>query len=234
MIIGLAGFKRTGKDTFASYFPSNFTRMAFAEPLKQAAAIIYDVPITVPTAHAVTSGPPTTVKTHTPTGTASNIILYGPPGTGKTHSVRRRTLELIGVASLDGKPVAKAADEQVQREWDRLRSGGQIVFCTFHQAFAYEEFVEGLRAITDANGNVRYRVEDGIFKALAKKAATDTGVGEEVDFDTLWSRLAEELDAQPRSAKGKQGGDYILSKSSNGNVVVADAKGGATKAQRSR
>ena len=34
MIIGLAGFKRTGKDTFASYFPSNFTRMAFAEPLK--------------------------------------------------------------------------------------------------------------------------------------------------------------------------------------------------------
>ena len=43
MIIGLAGFKRTGKDTFASYFPSNFTRMAFAEPLKQAAAIIYDV-----------------------------------------------------------------------------------------------------------------------------------------------------------------------------------------------
>ena len=47
MIIGLAGFKRTGKDTFASYFPSNFTRMAFAEPLKQAAAIIYDVPITV-------------------------------------------------------------------------------------------------------------------------------------------------------------------------------------------
>lgn len=47
MIIGLAGFKRTGKDTFASYFPSNFTRMAFAEPLKQATAIIYDVPITV-------------------------------------------------------------------------------------------------------------------------------------------------------------------------------------------
>jgi hypothetical protein len=43
VIIGLAGFKRAGKDTFASYFPSNFTRMAFAEPLKQAAAIIYDV-----------------------------------------------------------------------------------------------------------------------------------------------------------------------------------------------
>lgn len=43
MIIGLSGFKRVGKDTFASYFPPNFTRMAFAEPLKRAAAIIYDV-----------------------------------------------------------------------------------------------------------------------------------------------------------------------------------------------
>ena len=44
MIIGLSGLKRAGKDTFASYFPPNFTRMAFAEPMKQAAAIIYDVP----------------------------------------------------------------------------------------------------------------------------------------------------------------------------------------------
>ena len=43
MIIGLSGLKRVGKDTFASYFPPNFTRMAFAEPLKRAAAIIYDV-----------------------------------------------------------------------------------------------------------------------------------------------------------------------------------------------
>lgn len=43
MIIGLSGLKRAGKDTFAKYFPPNFTRMAFAEPLKQAASIIYDV-----------------------------------------------------------------------------------------------------------------------------------------------------------------------------------------------
>lgn len=43
MIIGLSGFKRAGKDTFASCFPPNFARLAFAEPLKQAAAIIYNV-----------------------------------------------------------------------------------------------------------------------------------------------------------------------------------------------
>ncbi len=44
MIIGLSGLKRSGKDTFASYFPPNFIRLAFVEPLKQAASLIYDVP----------------------------------------------------------------------------------------------------------------------------------------------------------------------------------------------
>lgn len=55
------------------------------------------------------------------------------------------------------------------------------MFCTFHQAFAYEEFVEGLRANTDDNGNVRYAVEAGVFKALALAAAAEglsTGEGE--------------------------------------------------------
>jgi hypothetical protein len=95
-----------------------------------------------------------------------NIILYGPPGTGKTHMVRRRALGLLCRSDvLDGSP------EQAQEEWDRLRQTGQIVFCTFHQAFAYEEFIEGLRANTDEDGNVRYEVEAGVFKNIASAAA---------------------------------------------------------------
>ena len=96
----------------------------------------------------------------------SNIILYGPPGTGKTYNVRRRALELLG-----GATAIDAPDDQVQAEWERLRQAGQLVFCTFHQAFAYEEFVEGLRAITDSDGDVHYRVEPGIFKRIAATAA---------------------------------------------------------------
>jgi hypothetical protein len=96
----------------------------------------------------------------------SNIILYGPPGTGKTYNVRRRALELLGDATATDTP-----NDHVQAEWERLRQSGQIVFCTFHQAFAYEEFVEGLRAITDESGNVHYRVEPGIFKRIAATAA---------------------------------------------------------------
>ena len=96
----------------------------------------------------------------------SSIILYGPPGTGKTYNVRRRALELLGDAT-----AADAPNDHVQAEWERLRQAGQIVFCTFHQAFAYEEFVEGLRAITDKEGDVHYRVEPGIFKRIAATAA---------------------------------------------------------------
>jgi len=95
-----------------------------------------------------------------------NIILYGPPGTGKTYNVRRRALELLGDASAVDAPI-----DHIQAEWERLRRTGQIVFCTFHQAFAYEEFVEGLRAITDSKGDVHYRVEPGIFKRTALTAA---------------------------------------------------------------
>jgi hypothetical protein len=96
----------------------------------------------------------------------SNIILFGPPGTGKTYNVRRRALELLGDATAGDAP-----NDHVQAEWERRRQAGQIVFCTFHQAFAYEEFVEGLRAITDEDGNVHYRVEPGIFKRIAATAA---------------------------------------------------------------
>ncbi|MFP2956478.1 McrB family protein [Myxococcus sp. 1LA] len=96
----------------------------------------------------------------------SNIILYGPPGTGKTYNVRRRALELLGDATATDAP-----NDHVQAEWERLRQAGQIVFCTFHQACAYEEFVEGLRAITDEEGDVHYRVEPGIFKRVAATAA---------------------------------------------------------------
>ncbi|MCU0656176.1 MAG: AAA family ATPase [Polyangiaceae bacterium] len=90
-----------------------------------------------------------------------NIIFYGPPGTGKTHCVRSRALELLG---------NKTIKEQEKVEWERLQQGGQIVFCTFHQAFAYEEFVEGLRAVTE-EGEVEYRIEPGIFKRIAETAA---------------------------------------------------------------
>ena len=44
-------------------------------------------------------------------------------------------------------------------------------FVTFHPSFGYEDFIEGLRPYTDTNEQqLRFQVEDGIFKKFAKQA----------------------------------------------------------------
>jgi hypothetical protein len=175
-------------------------------------AILRDVPASA----GPTAEPTVPAKSYTPTEPASNIILYGPPGTGKTHSVRRRALELIGDREATTAPLS-----EVNAEWDRLGREGQIVFCTFHQAFAYEEFVEGLRARTE-DGDVHYEVAPGIFKLLALTAAADGLANAEdtadPDFDTRWSLLVTALQAEPRVVKSKSNRDYLLETSARENV----------------
>jgi DNA polymerase III delta prime subunit len=46
-------------------------------------------------------------------------------------------------------------------------------FVTFHQSFAYEEFVEGLKPLTDEEGQVYYQVLDGVFKSICRRAEAD-------------------------------------------------------------
>jgi hypothetical protein len=174
-------------------------------------AVLRDVPASSVTT-ATTSAP---AKTNTQTGPASNIILYGPPGTGKTHSVRRRALELIGDAT-----AATASLAEVNAQWAQQRRDGQIVFCTFHQAFAYEEFVEGLRANTDEEGNVHYRVEPGVFKRLALTAAAEglSGDDDESDFDDLWETLVEGLRDEPRIVESSRNRKYQMEAAARGGV----------------
>ncbi len=48
-----------------------------------------------------------------------------------------------------------------------------MTFVTFHQSYAYEEFVEGLRPDTDdesESGQVRYRVRPGVFREICARA----------------------------------------------------------------
>jgi 5-methylcytosine-specific restriction enzyme B len=47
------------------------------------------------------------------------------------------------------------------------------LFVTFHQSYSYEDFVEGLRPVSDADGNVRYEVKPGVFKRLCRRAEQD-------------------------------------------------------------
>ena len=97
-----------------------------------------------------------------------NTILYGPPGTGKTwHTVN---LSLSIVLQKEIKEV-DADDRKKFNEYQfDIRDGsGQVAFTTFHQNYAYEDFVEGIRPDVEG-GEVGYVIRNGIFKKLANLA----------------------------------------------------------------
>ena len=95
-----------------------------------------------------------------------NRILFGPPGTGKTWRAAA-----LAVSIVDG----EAESEDVDRDrFNRLRfnprSGkGQIAMVTFHQNYAYEDFIEGIRPVL-RKGRLAYKLRAGMFKRIAKAA----------------------------------------------------------------
>ena len=94
-----------------------------------------------------------------------NQILYGPPGTGKTYHTVDRALAIINRVSV----------EKVERDIERfgeLRDSGQVAMVTFHQNYAYEDFIEGIRPVLSdrAEGQLAYKLHDGIFKQIARAA----------------------------------------------------------------
>jgi 5-methylcytosine-specific restriction protein B len=93
-----------------------------------------------------------------------NLILYGPPGTGKTFSTARYAVEIC-----DGAVPEESDREGLMQRYEELRSQGRISFCTFHQSFGYEDFIEGMRPIIEA-GQVAYQVEPGVFLRACEAA----------------------------------------------------------------
>ncbi len=97
-----------------------------------------------------------------------NLILYGPPGTGKTYST-----VLYAVGIIEGKKESELANygdyKAVKAKFDEYRKKGRIEFVTFHQSYGYEEFIQGIKP-TAENGQVVYRVEDGVFKKFCDGA----------------------------------------------------------------
>ncbi|CAA0096409.1 5-methylcytosine-specific restriction enzyme B [BD1-7 clade bacterium] len=112
-----------------------------------------------------------------------NTIFYGPPGTGKTYNTVSYALSILepdtdfSQHSFDTKK--KLYDDYVTRE--------RIRFCTFHQSFSYEDFVEGLRADSDDEGTVSYEVKSGIFKDICEKAKSEKFKG--IEYLTPGARV---------------------------------------------
>ena len=85
------------------------------------------------------------------TGEPLNLILYGPPGTGKTYRLQQTYMP---------------------RYTDK--DGERFEFVTFHQSYAYEDFVEGIRPVT-IDGNISYEVRRGVLRRLCERARNDPG-----------------------------------------------------------
>lgn len=92
--------------------------------------------------------------------THKNIIFYGPPGTGKTYNIDNQVLKIISISKYED---VKDNRKELHNELRRLQVDNKVRFCTFHQSYGYEEFIEGLRP----NDVGDFTLEDGLLKKIA-------------------------------------------------------------------
>ena len=96
-----------------------------------------------------------------------NQIIYGPPGTGKTWRTTALAQAIIYGVTERQEPDLERFHEL---RFDPDHGTGQVAMITFHQNFAYEDFVEGIRPVLQSGGSLTYELRSGIFKRFAEAA----------------------------------------------------------------
>ncbi len=77
-------------------------------------------------------------------------VLYGPPGTGKTYAAEKLAKTLISEGE------------------------GSVETLQFHPAYSYEDFMQGIRPVTE-NGKLTYEMVKGRFMEFCDKIREKEG-----------------------------------------------------------
>lgn len=170
-----------------------------------------------------------------------NIVLQGAPGTGKTYKTAELALSVIGELPIRGadedemsfhKRIMEAYEAKIiklNRDGSFANPDAQIGFVTFHQTMDYEDFVEGIKPIKPDEGEMYYKIEDGIFKIMSRVATNPQQVKQAKTLDSTFDDLIQDIiDGNVKTLSMKNGGSSaelsvssqmtIKWKTSNGDI----------------
>lgn len=99
-----------------------------------------------------------------------NRILFGAAGTGKTFHTINHALSIIENVSLTA--LEQEDRKALKTRFDQYQARGHVKFVTFHQSFSYEDFVEGIQATVNDQGQLTYHIKPGIFQEICHLASS--------------------------------------------------------------